>query len=148
VVSNKGAQKNLALGTTASLKDNDGYSLGPARGTLYAENGIDGDMTTMAQAGGKYPWTFVVDLNKVNTGLKTVTVNFSESNFATDFKVYASADAKSWTTVAEKSDNSDIKCVFPLKNINARYFMIRAFKPDARGQKGAQMGIMEFEVTQ
>lgn len=143
-----GASRNLAIGTTAFLKDNDGYSLGPARGTLYAENGIDGDKNTMAQAGGKYPWTFLVDLNKVNKGLKSATVYFGERNFATEVQVFASEDGKTWDKVAEKSDNSDIKLVFPLKNISARYFRVRALKPDARGQKGNQMGIMEFEVSQ
>ncbi|GGM77319.1 hypothetical protein GCM10010967_06160 [Dyadobacter beijingensis] len=147
VVANAG-NRNLAIGTTAFLKDNDGYSLGPARGTLYAENGIDGDKTTMAQAGGKYPWTFLVDLNKVNDGLKSVTVYFGEANYATELQVFSSVDGKNWEKIAEKSDNSDIKCVFPLKNLSARYFRVRALKPDARGQKGAQMGIMEFEVSQ
>ncbi|MHA4736416.1 alpha-L-fucosidase [Dyadobacter sp. MSC1_007] len=147
VVSKEGANQNLAIGSTAFLKDNDGYSMVPARGVLFAENGVDGDMNTMAQAGGKYPWTLLVDLNKAVSGIKNVKVYFGQQNFATELQIFSSADGKTWEKIAEKSDNSDIKCVFSLPNITARYFRVRALKPDAKGQKGNQMGIMEFEVT-
>lgn len=147
VITKEGANQNLAIGSSASLKDNDGYAMVPSRGELFAENGVDGDMNTMAQAGGKYPWTLLVDLHKPVSGIKTVKVYFGEQNFSTHLQIFSSPDGKTWEKLVDKADNSEIKCIFPVPNITARYFSVRSLKPDAKGQKGNQMGIMEFEVT-
>jgi len=140
------ANTNLALGKHASLRANNDQGLGPANQIYFAENGIDGDPATMAQAGGQYPWTFLVDLMKVESAITRVKITFGKTAFSTDFQVMASPDNKTWTTLVQKKDNSDLDIDLKFAPINARYFKVRSFKPEKSGDKGGSMGILEFEV--
>ncbi len=142
----KGSKVNLAIGKQAFLRANNDSGLGPASQIYFAENGIDGDPNTMAQAGGQYPWTLLVDLMKVETGIKEAKITFGKTAFSTDFQVMASPDNKTWTTLVHKTDNSDLNIDLKFNPIDARYFKIRSLKPEKSGDKGGSMGILEFEV--
>ncbi len=142
----KGMKPNITLGKQAFLRSNNDTGLGPASQIYFAENGIDGDPATMAQAGGQYPWTLLVDLMKVETGITETKITFGKTAFSTDFQVMASPDNKSWTTLAHKTDNSDLDIDLKFNPIDARYFKIRSLKPEKSGDKGGSMGILEFEV--
>ncbi len=142
----KGTKVNLAIGKQAFLRANNDSGLGPASQIYFAENGIDGDPNTMAQAGGQYPWTLLVDLMKVETGIKEAKITFGKTAFSTDFQVMASPDNKTWTTLVHKTGNSDLNIDLKFNPIDARYFKIRSLKPEKSGDKGGSMGILEFEV--
>lgn len=142
----KGTKANLALGKQAFLRANNDSGLGPASQIYFAENGIDGDPNTMAQAGGQYPWTLLVDLMKVETGITEAKITFGKTAFSTDFQVMASPDNKTWTTLTHKTDNSDLNIDLKFNPVDARYFKIRSLKPEKSGDKGGSMGILEFEV--
>lgn len=142
----KNAKPNLAIGKQAFLRANNDTGLGPGNEIFFAENGIDGDPTTMARAGGQYAWTLLVDLLKVEKGIREAKITFGENSYSTEFQLMASPDNKTWTTLAHKMDNTDINIDLKFDPIDVRYFKIRSLKPDKRGEKGAQMGIMEFEV--
>lgn len=141
-----GAKVNLALGKQASLLANNDTGLGPASQIYFAENAVDGDFSTMAAAGGQYPWTLLVDLTKVETGIKEAKITFSQTAYSTEFQVMASPDNKTWTTLMEKKDNSDKVIDIKFNPTDVRYFKIRSFKPEKQGDPGRGMGIMEFEV--
>ena len=144
----KGAKTNLAIGKYASLRNNKDNGLGPANQIYFAENGIDGDPSTMAQAGGEYPWTLLVDLMKVENGIKEAKITFGKTAFSTEFQLMASPDNKTWTTLLHKKDNSDLNIDLKFDPVNARYFKIRSLKPEKSGDKGGSMGILEFELYQ
>lgn len=141
-----GAKINLALGKQAFLRANNDTGLGPASQIYFAENAVDGDFNTMAAAGGQYPWTLLVDLTKVETGLKQAKITFAQTAYSTEFQVMASPDNKTWTTLMEKKNNSDRTIDIKFDPIDARYFKIRSFKPEKQGETGRGMGIMEFEL--
>lgn len=141
-----GARVNLALGKQASLLANNDTGLGPASQIYFAENAVDGDFNTMAAAGGQYPWTLLVDLTKVETGIKEAKITFSQTAYSTEFRVMASPDNKTWTTLMEKKNNSDKVIDIKFDPIDVRYFKIRSFKPEKQGEPGRGMGIMEFEL--
>ncbi|WP_342089331.1 alpha-L-fucosidase [Dyadobacter sp. OTU695] len=144
----KGAKGNVAIGKQAFLRANNDTGLGPASQIYFAENGIDGDPTTMAQAGGQYPWTLLIDLMKVENGIKEAKITFGKTAFSTEFQLMASPDNKTWTTLAHKTDNLDLNIDLKFDPVNARYFKIRSLKPEKSGDKGGSMGIMEFELYQ
>ncbi|MGG7664193.1 alpha-L-fucosidase [Dyadobacter sp. BHUBP1] len=144
----KSMKTNLAIGKQAFLRANNEGALGPASQIYFAENGIDGDPTTMAQAGGQYPWTLLVDLMKIETAITEAKITFGKTAFSTDFQIMASPDNKTWTTLLHKTDNSDLNINIKFSPITARYFKIRSFKPEKSGDRGGSMGILEFEVYQ
>ena len=144
----KAAKPNLVIGKQAFLRANNDGSLGPANQIYFAENGIDGDPSTMAQAGGQYPWTLLVDLMKVETGITEAKITFGKIAFSTEFQLMASPDNKTWTTLAHKTDNTDLNIDLKFKPVDARYFKLRSLKPEKRGDKGGSMGVLEFELYQ
>ncbi|SEJ84325.1 F5/8 type C domain-containing protein [Dyadobacter sp. SG02] len=143
---NKNAKVNLALGKPAFLRANNDAVLGPSSQIYFAENGVDGDPATMAVAGGQYPWTLLVDLTKVESGIREVKVTFSQTAYSTEFLIMASPDNKTWTTLLHKKDNSDRNIDLKFNPVDARYFKIRSLKPEKQGEPGGAMGIMEFEL--
>lgn len=142
----KGERVNLALGKQAFLRANNEGTLGPSSQIYFAENGVDGDPATMAMAGGQYPWTLLVSLGKVESGIREAKITFGKTNYSTDFQLMASADNKTWTTLIHKTNNSDREIYLKFDPIDARLFKIRSFKPEKQGDPGGGMGIMEFEL--
>lgn len=147
-ISVKGGKTNLALGKQASLLANNDTGLGRSGQIYFAANGVDGDLTTMAMAGGQYPWTYLVDLTKVETGIREVKITFAQTGYSTDFQIMASQDNKTWTTLLHKKNNSDRSIDLKFDPLDARYFKIRSFKPEKQGDVGGAMAIMEFELYQ
>lgn len=141
-----GTKINLALGKQAYLRANNEAALGPSSHIFFAENAVDGDLSTMALAGGLYPWTLLVDLSKVEPGIKQAKITFAKTNYSTEFKVMASPDNKTWTTLLEKKNNSDRVIELKFNPIDARFFKVRSFKPEKQGDVGGGMGILEFEL--
>ncbi|SDF72646.1 F5/8 type C domain-containing protein [Dyadobacter soli] len=145
--SKKAGQVDLALGKAAFLRANNDTPLGPSGQIYFAENSVDGDPSTVAMAGGKYPWTLLVDLTKVEK-IKRAKIVFSPTGHSTEFLVMASADNKTWTTLTHKTNNSDKVIDLNFDPINARYFRVRSLKPEKKGDPGGAMGISEFELYQ
>lgn len=141
-----GAKVNLALGKQAFLRANNEAALGPSSHRFFAENAVDGDLTTMALAGGQYPWTLLVDLAKVEKGIKQAKITFAQTGYSTEFQVMASPDNKTWTTLLEKKNNSDQVIDVKFNPMDARFFKVRSFKPEKKGDAGGGMGILEFEL--
>lgn len=138
--------KNLALGAVTYLLNNSGKPLLAWQGRFYAENAVDGNMSTRAHAGGEYAWTLKIDLGKVNDKIKQTIIDFGTGTFPTEFQLLSSIDGSTWTKLAEKSNNSSLHIVFNFPPTRARYFEVKALKPDGPGQKGGAMGVLEFRA--
>jgi hypothetical protein len=137
---------NLAYRKRARLLDVTGTkALDVNSGKHFARNGVDGDATTKAHAGGEWPWTFHVDLGAVHP-LQRVLITFDKDCYATEYKVNLSADGRTWTTVAHEKDATGGKPEHSFEPTPARYVRIQALKPDGPNQKGRQMGVVELEV--
>jgi hypothetical protein len=137
---------NLAYRKRAKLLDVTGTkALDVNSGKHFARNGVDGEATTKAHAGGEWPWTYHVDLGAVHP-LTRVVISFDKDCFATEYNVNLSADGETWTTVAHVKDVTGGKPEHTFKSTPARYVRIQALKPDGPNQKGGQMGVVELEV--
>lgn len=141
------APKNYALGSFAELLDNeDKYTVTPFMELYDPENAVDGKMITKAQAGGQYAWTLRLDLGEIIDGLKQASIDFAIGAFATDFQLFYSSDDLTWKMLTHKPNNDDLRLDLKFSPISARYFKLRALKPDGPGQKGGGMGVSEFKV--
>jgi hypothetical protein len=116
-------------------------------GDHVAKNGVDGNATTIASAGGEWGWSYHVDLGAVHP-LNRVVITFGKDRFATEYKVNLSADGQTWTTVAHVKDATGEKAEHTFAATSARYVRIQALKPDGGNQKGRQMAVAELEVYQ
>jgi hypothetical protein len=130
--------KLLDVTGTKELQDN-------GHGDHVAKNGVDGNATTIASAGGEWPWTYHVDLGVVHP-LTRVVITFGKDRFATEYKVNLSADGQTWTTVAHVKDATGEKAEHTFAATSARYVRIQGLKPDGGNQKGRQMAVVELEV--
>ena len=136
---------NLATWKPARLLSLDGSrDLGPSSDKI-AMHGVDGKADTGAQAGGEYPWTYEVDLEKLET-IGRIAVSFGKTVFPTRFDIAVSVDGKAWTTILEKTDHDGGRIDIPVPAAKARYIRVIGRKPDGPGQKGSQMSITELEV--
>jgi hypothetical protein len=137
---------NLAYRKRAQLLDVTGSkALDVNGGKHFARNGVDGDATTRAQAGGEWPWAFHVNLGSVHP-LGRVVITFDKDCYATEYKVNLSADGRTWATVAHAKDATGGKTEHSFEPTPARYVRIQALKPDGPNQKGRQMAVVELEV--
>ena len=136
---------NLAYHKPARLLSLDGsHELVVNSGVHFPKLGVDGNLKTVALAGGEWPWTFEVNLLEPHK-IRRVKVTFG-SGYATKLDIQISVDGAAWSTVSE-ADNlngSPYSCEFaPTK---AKYVRVRGLKPDGENQPGAQMSIAELEV--
>ncbi|WP_165940227.1 alpha-L-fucosidase [Dyadobacter psychrotolerans] len=138
--------ENIALGSKATLLDNAGNLLIPSTEILYADNAVDGDNKTHAQAGGQYAWTLQIDLGKVVDGIIKAAIDFSREYYPTDFEVFYSTKGTDWVSLGRTDKSDNLQILLNLTKIDARYFRIRSYKPDGPGQKGGQMGVEEFRL--
>ena len=137
---------NLAYRKRARLLDVTGTkALDANSGKHFARNGVDGNATTKAHAGGEWPWTFHVDLGAVYP-LERVVITFDKDCYPTEYKVNLSADGRTWTTVAHAKGATGGKPEHSFEPTPARHVRIQALKPDGPNQKGRQMGVVELEV--
>jgi hypothetical protein len=138
--------KNIALGSSAKLLDNNDKDLKPVRNAMYAENAVDGDKSTNAQAGGKYAWTLQLDLGKVIDRISKATLTFGKESFATHFVLLTSTDNINWITSFEKNDNDKSELTINFNPVKVRYVKLRSLKPDGPNQTGNQMGVMDIAL--
>ena len=136
---------NLAYRKQAQLLSLDGsHPLTVNGGVHFAKLGVDGQLDTVALAGGEWPWTYEVDL--VDTvPVQRIKVTFG-SGYATQFELRLSADRTIWQTVATKTDHDGTPFEATFDPVPARYVRVCALKPDGPDQPGAQMSIAELEV--
>lgn len=136
---------NIALNKTASFISNiNGASLPPAGGWVAAY-GIDGSMSTQAQAGNEYAYTYQVDLGGSYEFNKAV-VKFPSGNFATASLLQTSVDGTTWSLAATVTGTTAGTKIIEFPAVIGRYVRLVALKPDGAGQPGAQMAISEFEL--
>lgn len=136
---------NKAWRKPAALLSLKGYRLGPSSGDQHeARAGVDGDPATTAQAGGEYPWAFLVDLIDVQD-LSRIVVTFG-AGYSTVFDVEVSEDREKWKPLGHYENYDGGKLDLKFAPTLGRYIRVSAFKPDAEGQTGGQMSIAELEA--
>ncbi|WP_326769333.1 GH92 family glycosyl hydrolase [Streptomyces sp. NBC_01591] len=69
-----------------------------------AENAVDGNLATMAQATTSDPWSLKVDLG-ASTTVRRMEVNPDWENYPTSYDLKVSQDGTNWTTVAGEADS-------------------------------------------
>jgi hypothetical protein len=137
---------NLAFRKPARLLSLDGTrALQVNSGVHFARRGVDGDLKTIALAGGEWPWTYEVDLLEPRL-VRRVKVHFARTGYATRLRVAVSADHATWQTVASADplEGQPYACEF--EPVRAQWLRVSALKPDGPNQKGAQMAIAELEL--
>ncbi len=112
----------------------------------FARHGVDGDPTTLALAGGEWPWTYHVDLLET-VKVDRVVVTFPKGHYPTEYKIVVSTGGKDdWRTVAHETNAKAGRHEHALSPTPARYVRVQGIKPDGAHQPGGQMGIAELEV--
>ncbi|MBM79632.1 MAG: heme-binding domain-containing protein [Planctomycetaceae bacterium] len=77
----------------------------------FAKNAIDGDLNTRWCSQGNAPGsTWEVDLGKADH-IKSLRIHWEKQNDIYTYKVDASADAKEWKTIVDKSKNDKVEPV-------------------------------------
>lgn len=136
---------NLASHKPTKLLSLDGTRMLPSSGFAFARYGVDGIISTSAEAGNEWPWTYHVDLERVYP-VKRVIVHFHPTNFATEYEIRLSADGEKWQSVARVTGCKGGTVEHAFAPVQARYVRILSIKPDGPGQEGAQMAVAELEV--
>jgi hypothetical protein len=112
----------------------------------FARNGVDGDPTTHAQAGGEWPWTYHVDLLEPSD-VERIVVTFPKDRYATEYAILISAAGEDdWKTVAHEANAKAGKHTHAFTPTPARYVRVQGIGPNSANQPGGQMGIAELEV--
>jgi hypothetical protein len=144
---------NLAIGANVYLQDNSGYTANPSAGVGFAENAIDGNPATLAQAGGSWAWTLLTDLGRSYKKITRVKIDFGDSLYPTDYIVQVSADNVNWPDTAVIVKNNGVSPntlnIHPdhwFSPTEGRYVRVRALKPYTSGQQGVQMAISELAI--
>jgi len=140
---------NLAFRKPTRLLSLDGWQALDVNGgsghPRFAKFGVDGRPDTYAMAGGKWPWTFEVDLLEVRS-LRRVRVTFPADHFATQLRLEVSEDRKAWRIVAERDGLDGKPFAVEFVPLKTRWIRVSAVKPDAPDQLGVQMGVAELEA--
>ncbi|MBI5834834.1 MAG: discoidin domain-containing protein [Armatimonadetes bacterium] len=144
---------NLAFRRPAQLLSLDGLrTMQVNSGTYHPKCGVDGDPGTFALAGGEWPWSYHVDLEKAQA-LARVVITFAGSRdgprktgYPTEYAIRLSADGLNWTEVAHVQDAVGGKVEHTFAAVEARYVRVLSIKPDAADQPGGQMAVAELEV--
>jgi hypothetical protein len=118
----------------------------PSSYTNIAENAIDTELTTAAQAGNSWAWTLFTDLKKETAGINQISVNFLSSYFATEYKIFASVNGINWTEVKYVTGNVANYNVHNISSFSARYIAVKALAPNGPNQTGGQMAIAEIGI--
>lgn len=113
-------------------------------GKQFPRFGVDGNPSTVALAGGEWPWAYEVDLLEPIV-LRRWKIRFGHG-YATHFRLELSGDRKTWHMVADVDhhDGKPFESVFPATT--ARYARVVALKPDGENQPGTQMSVAELEL--
>ena len=144
------ARVNRAMNKPATALYTDGSKAKTHKG-CEAENTVDGDLFTYAQATGQYKWIFQVDLQETYE-VSDIVVKFPASPyhpqalFATEFFIKTSADGVSWYTVEKVTGFEGAVKHSSFDSVKARFVRVQAVKPDGPDQPGGQMAIVELEV--
>jgi hypothetical protein len=135
---------NLASHKPARLLGFDGTHPVPASAFAFAQYGVDGQRRTFAQGANEWAWTYEIDLQQVRP-LRRLVIHFGPG-YATEYKVYLSADGANWQTMAEVTgcEGGTREHTFP--PTPACYLRVQSLKPDGPGQVGSQMSLAELEA--
>jgi hypothetical protein len=137
---------NIAFRKPAKLMSVDSKRiLHPSGETNYSSKGNDGYPSTIAAGGYEWAWSYYVDLQLIYR-LQRVSVHFSKTGFASEYRVLLSADNINWVEVAYVKDNTEPNHDHMFAAIEARYVKIEAVKPNGPDQLGGQMAISEMEA--
>ncbi|MFC5404619.1 discoidin domain-containing protein [Cohnella soli] len=141
---------NLALNRPAAAYFLDG-SPATMQAGMTADQAVDGNTGTAAQASGQMLWIEEVDLGRVYN-INRVTVNFdgNQNAYATDYEIQVSQTGGNgnFTTVKTVNGNASLASEQTFVPVGARYVRIKALKPDAGGQPGGQMAISEIQINE
>lgn len=145
---------NLAAApnTRLSLQQNDGSPLPgtpqiPSSYTQVPQNAIDLNLSTAAQAGNSWAWSFLADLGTTLSGLNQINIDFATGLFATEYKIYSSTNGTTWSEIKHVSSNAALSNIHEFAQpFSARYVGIKALAPNGPNQTGAQMAIAELEI--
>jgi F5/8 type C domain/Alpha-L-fucosidase len=112
----------------------------------FPGQGVDGDLTTYAQASDEYPWTYQVDLLKVYS-IKRLGITFG-SSYATEYKIIYSIDGHRWYGLTHEKNARGEKRSYQVAPTKMRYIRVQGIKPDSPNQPGGSMSIVELEAYQ
>lgn len=138
---------DVALGKPVTFTSNtSGNQLGPS-GISYAVNATDGDPISVARAGGEYAYTLNVDLLEIQK-INKIVIRFDPEGWAVDFAAYISLNGvvSQQNIVGQRTNNSVKTVILTFPEVATRYVHIRATKPNAQGQLGGQMSVINLEV--
>ena len=137
---------NLAFRKPARLLSLDGsHELAVNADVHFPKLGVDGDLKSIALAGGEWPWSYEVDLLEPHP-IRRLKVTFAPNGYPTQFRLQLSTDRKSWQTVAAVDNHDGQPYVCEFAPVSGQHIRVSALKPDGPKQKGTQMAIAELEV--
>jgi len=136
---------NLAFRKPARLLSLDGSHELVVNHQGASKFGVDGDPNTSALAANEWPWTYEVDLLEPRA-VRRVNVTFAKRGFATDLRLQASADRKTWQSIANAADLDGSPYAAEFQPVKAQWIRASALKPNGPNQKGTQMAVAELEV--
>ncbi len=136
---------NLAYRRPARLLSADGSRVLPPSVHNRARYGVDGDLSTCAEAANDWAWAYQVDLQRLFR-IGRIDVIFTQRAYATEYNILLSVNGLQWKQVAHLTTNHGGAHVTRIQPTLARYVRIQAVKPDGPGQPGAQMAIAELRV--
>lgn len=112
-----------------------------------ADNALDGDLNTFAQAQGQWRWRLHMDLGAPQP-LHEVDLLMPAAAFATAFHIESSLDSITWENQARVTTvgvGGLVHVPLPAA-ITTRYLRVVADAPDGPGQTGGQMAIIELSA--
>ena len=140
---------NYALGKPVKFLTNsvNPSELNPSAGIYYAINATDGNLESVARAGGDYAYTLRVDLLDAYK-IDRIELLFTAETYATEFNIYTSLNenGNNPIPILGRTGNNDIAFSFRFQPVLARYVFVRATKPDNQNQPGGQMVVTELGV--
>jgi hypothetical protein len=139
---------NILLGSTNKfLKNNSDIELGASATVFFPNNATNGDDASYAVAGGDVAYRLQCDAGAPYE-VSRVKILFGEG-FPTDFEILCGmipqiTAMKSVIRIANSEERRTFNIHFPRRT--ARYWYLKAIKPDVAGQTGAQMTVIKFEA--
>lgn len=135
---------NLATGAEVKFFENNSTKELQPSGSAYASNANDGNLNTVACAGGQWAYTLQLDL-KEEKSVGQVVLYFAADNFPLEFDILTSKDGVEWTIVKSVTNNADGGMhELTFDPVRARYIRVRDNVAQIDTRK--QMRIQEIEV--
>lgn len=137
--------------TNAAESSDSNYQLKNANDGIYTGNAYFKPLVSTTGSQVKMPYNYTVDLQKDYNLSRIDTSFFNDGNNSTHstYTIQTSSDGQNWTTVVDKSKNTDIGFTSDKINATARYvrLTVNSTISDVTGMQDAgRAGLVEFQV--